>query len=326
MQKAGKIIHFVIGLLFVSCGIYAAYIGFTGQPIPFVQPYIDKVFSQQREDTPAAPKPKDEKKQHIYAYSFGELAAISKRIAAAASDEEARAIAKDYHLLNEDGSLTNEGINLNLQDGRVMQAQLVGIRHDEKADGAGKAGLTFVTTDAMDLHAMNDTNDTAGGWEKSAMRAWVNKEQFELLPADLQKHIVAVKKSTNNSGDARDASQVTTTDDKLWLLSSAEVCGTLDWFSHEYGKKLAHLDQVINAEGTQYERYRTAGVSAYSDPHQTLIKSYQRQDVAWWYRSPFAFVYKNLKQRYFYNALPTGYPYAYSVPSEKHGVVVGFCI
>lgn len=314
----GKVIRIVMSLLIVAAGATAVYLAYTGTPLPFIQGSANSTDTLKEQDTP--------QEKSLDDYSWAELSQISKEIAAASTDDQARALAQKYKLVDEQGKLSDEEVRLELSDGSVASAQLVGIRHDDMSDGSGKAGLTFVTKQALDQHSMNASADNAGGWEASEMRSWLASTVLPKFPAELQSTIVSVKKATNNTGNTRDASTVSTTDDKLWLLSATEVCGKIDWFAHEYGNQYAYLDDVVNTEGTQYERYTSEGITPHSDPSGTLIKNYQSEKSAWWYRSAFFFVYEGLEHRYFYNVLPTGYPYAYSAPNEQLGVVVGFCI
>ncbi len=62
--------------------------------------------------------------------------------------------------------------SVKLTDGKTLEYRIVGIDHDDLADGSGKAGLTFeVTNDVMGEQRMNATMTNAGGWEKSESSA-----------------------------------------------------------------------------------------------------------------------------------------------------------
>lgn len=92
--------------------------------------------------------------------------------------------------------------------------------HTFKVIGVGTdsgSGFTLCCEDIVTTHAMNSSNTTTGGWEKSAMRSWLSDTLLKALPSDLQSVIKAVpKKNTANYGAA-------TTSDKLWLPSFTEV-------------------------------------------------------------------------------------------------------
>ena len=131
-----------------------------------------------------------------------------------------------------------------LTDGKTLEYRIVGINHDDLADGSGKAGLTFeATNSALGYQKMNATNTNAGGWEKSELRGRLNSgDLWSLLPAELQSKVKAVKKLTDNQGGGK-ADTPTATTDKVFLLSATEVWGDMQ------------------SDGTQYEYYKSKGVT-----------------------------------------------------------------
>ena len=133
--------------------------------------------------------------------------------------------------------------SLRLTNGLSVTYRIIGINHDELADGSGKAGLTFEETNALDHQKMNPTKTNAGGWEKSELRGRLNSgDLWSLLPAELQSKVKSVKKMTDNKGGGTAGTPSVTTD-KVFLLSASEVYGDLD------------------SDGTQYEYYKSKGVS-----------------------------------------------------------------
>lgn len=134
--------------------------------------------------------------------------------------------------------------SVKLTNGETMYYRIIGINHDDLADGTGKAGLTFESTKRVWYQqSMNSKNTNAGGWEKSELRNRLNSgDLWAELPANLQVKIKAVAKATDNKGDGSAGAPSTTTD-KVFLLSSTEVWGNLD------------------GDGTQYEYYASKGVT-----------------------------------------------------------------
>ena len=134
--------------------------------------------------------------------------------------------------------------SVKLTNGQALEYRIVGINHDDLADGSGKAGLTFeATSTALGRQRMNATNTNAGGWEKSELRGRLNSgDLWTLLPAELQSKVKAVTKMTDNKGGGS-AGAPSATNDKVFLLSITEV----------YGDR--HTD------GTQYEYYKSKGVT-----------------------------------------------------------------
>ena len=131
-----------------------------------------------------------------------------------------------------------------LTDGKTLEYRIIGINHDDLADGSGKAGLTFeATNSALGYQKMNATNTNAGGWEKSELRGRLNTgDLWSLLPSELQSKVKAVTKMTDNQGGGK-AGTPTATTDKVFLLSATEVWGDMQ------------------SDGTQYEYYKSKGVT-----------------------------------------------------------------
>lgn len=134
--------------------------------------------------------------------------------------------------------------SVKLTNGETLEYRIIGINHDDLADGSGKAGLTFeVTNKALGPQRMSDTKINAGGWEKSELRGRLNSgDLWARLPSELQSKAKAVTKMTDNkSGDG--AGNVSATTDKVFLLSSTEVWGDLQ------------------SDGAQYDFYASKGVT-----------------------------------------------------------------
>ena len=139
--------------------------------------------------------------------------------------------------------------SLKLANGKTLTYRIIGINHDDLADGSGKAGLTFeATNNALGSQRMNApsttaTSTTVGGWEKSELRGRLNSgDLWSLLPAEVQSKAKAVTKMTDNQGGGKVGTPSATTD-KVFLLSTTEVYGDL------------------NSDGTQYEHYKSRGVT-----------------------------------------------------------------
>lgn len=144
--------------------------------------------------------------------------------------------------------------SMQLTDGSTLEYRIIGINHDDLADGSGKAGLTFLTylPNAIGgIHSeMNATETNAGGWEASELRAKMNGgEIWNLMPSNFQSKVKSVKKLTNNvgGGDKNKNAVVTATTDKLFLLSYSEIVPTSYWVS-DY--------PWTSSEGTQYEAFK----------------------------------------------------------------------
>ena len=137
--------------------------------------------------------------------------------------------------------------SVKLTNGKTMEYRIVGINHDDLADGSGKAGLTFeAANDALDQQRMNATNANAGGWEKSELRDRLNTgDLWALLPSELQSKVKSVTKMTDNKGGGTPSA----TTDKVFLVSTTEVYG--NFWSNDH----------LQSDGTQYEYYASKGVT-----------------------------------------------------------------
>ena len=222
-----------------------------------------------------------EPRQHLSEYSWEELARIGKELSTCNSETEALRHARAYGLCSNDGTLPADELkSLELTNGVTVNVRLAGIWHDQRSDGR-RAGLSFVFADAVEEHSMNHAfenalgknADSVGGWSASDMRAWLSSDLYYKLPVELRNSIVSVEKSTANivragdegydpghlSGSSTD--WITSTSDKLWLLSATELCGAIP--AAEDLDIDESISQVYRQEGSQYRLFATAQVAAF---------------------------------------------------------------
>ena len=226
------------------------------------------------------------------AYSWNELSTISQKLSEATSDEEGVDIAIGYHLLDSSGKLDGKTKAVTLSDGTVAHVMIAGIRQDDLSDG-GKAGLTLVFADAPVVHAMNPESSNEGGWEKSEMRSWLNDEFLGMLPSDLKGVVKAASKKTDSSASTTPGA-ASSTSDKLWLLSLAEIVGSVAPNDLVGGSGIPA--ETYNAEGKQYRLFADKKVAA-GDENAALERKFVGDDSEgsgivttgesspWWQRS-----------------------------------------
>ena len=190
-------------------------------------------------------------------YSWKDLKVIADEIAAAKDEESATGIAKKYHLVDEEGHLNASSYKtVKLKSGVESKAYIAAFNHDDRADGKGKAGITFMFDEVAPLKAaMNKDGANSGGWKDSDLRKTLNKQFIKELPSDLKKNLVKVKKLTNNTGVTTDVSSVTETEDTLWLPSAVELFGKPGIESESEGLISWQPDQVAvyEKEGDWYQ-------------------------------------------------------------------------
>lgn len=161
--------------------------------------------------------------------------------------------------------------SMKLSNGKTLEYRIIGINHDDLADGSGKAGLTFLTTSTTISSSVNAPETNVGGWEKSKLRAKMNSgEIWNLMPADFQYKVKSVRKLTNNVGGTGKNAAVTATSDKLFLLSYSEIVPTSYWAA-EY--------PWTSSEGSQYEAFKGKVTENHSN-NACLQIGYH-----WWERS-----------------------------------------
>ena len=191
--------------------------------------------------------------------------------------------------------------SIKLMNGQTLEYRIIGINHDNLADGSGKAGLTFLTTSTTINARMNATDTNAGGWERSELRQKMNSgEIWNLMPSDLQSKVKSVKKLTNNVGGADKNAAVTATSDKLFLLSYSEIVPTSYWASSY---------PWTSSEGTQYEAFKGKVTNNYSGNEILKIGS------SWWERS----VIPGTSNGFLY-------VYTYGDPSSSYSATSSGCV
>ena len=157
--------------------------------------------------------------------------------------------------------------SITLSDGSKLPFRLIGILHDDLADGSGrKAGLTFMAVNAMPkAYCMNGSmpsdntttcqggNTNKGGWRDSGLRRWMNGgEVWDMFPEAFRTGVSAVLKQSNNMEDGdTSGSAASATSDRLWLVSYRELVPTVYDGWKDYGGF-----QALNQEGGQYEFFK----------------------------------------------------------------------
>ncbi len=141
------------------------------------------------------------------------------------------------------------------------------------------------------------------------MRTSVMPTLLSQLPADLQSVIKSVYKKTSAGNKS---TTITTTNDKLFLLSEVEVNGTTATTYADEGEQYAYFKR--NGGYVQYgnDGYYPNGIKALSNG--------DGGSYPWWLRSPS--VTSRSHFRYVYGGGGVSYYYA----SISYGVSFGFCV
>lgn len=266
-------------------------------------------------------------KPSLDAYTWEELALISRKIQETSSIENALEIALTYHLVDCKHSLKSENTKtVRLSDGTKAQVQIVGFKADTLTDDGLPAGITFMFRTPIAMRAVNDSTAT-GGWEQSSLREWLAGEGMATLPNPLHHQIRSVRKLTNNTGATKDVSSITATDDKLWLPSMSELCGhqAPETFSEGY----EYLSALYSGEGDQYQLYREQGVSGLT-ANDAMIRTVDGKKICYWERTPSADCSEGADSTLFNRVGKDGDVFSWATPGNKPDqmtyVLPGFCI
>lgn len=148
--------------------------------------------------------------------------------------------------------------------GETLALAIVGKNIDDKADGSGKAKLTFGTKNLMAAtRQMNPTATNAGSFSGSTLYDHLVNVVLSGFPEDLKKIIKPVTKRTGAGGGSSDIVEEPMS---IWLFSEGEVYGT-------------NPNSAPN-EGYQYPYFSTA---------QNRVKKMfngSGNAAMWWERSP----------------------------------------
>lgn len=232
--------------------------------------------AQQASEPQATPEPEPETpavavRASVEDYSWDELSQLADMIAGAKDQSSALEIEKKYNLVSAAGTLDGtQAKTLQLSDGTSVKMRIAGFRHDQRSDGSGVAGITFLADSIVSVRPMNTPERV--DWSQTSLRAWLNGEFLGLLPDELSGKVVEVKKQTNRASDFSSQEE---TDDKVWLLSYFELVGEVSASSSRSG--------VYNPEGTQYQLFSDLG-GQWEGTNKAFMVS--GECANWWLRSP----------------------------------------
>lgn len=266
-------------------------------------------------------------KPSLDAYTWEEIALISRKIQETSSIEIALEIALTYHLVDSNHSLQNENTKtVRLSDGTKAQVQIVGFKADTLTDEGFPAGITFMFRTPIAVRPVNDSAAT-GGWEQSSLREWLAGEGMATLPYPLHQQIRSVRKLTNNTGATKEAASITVTDDKLWLPSMSELCGYQA--PETFAEGFEYLSALYSGEGNQYQLYREQGVSGLT-ANNTMIRTVDGKKICYWERTPSADCSEGADSTLFNRVGKDGDVFSWATPGndpdQKTYVLPGFCI
>lgn len=132
---------------------------------------------------------------------------------------------------------------------------LVAFDHDNKADGTGKAAMTFISEKTFDLGALATSEN--GWWGDSQMRSYCGNSLLNFLPTNVKEYIKPVTKLSAKPVD----STMYSTTDSIWVPSFIEVGLSASSSNGAY------------SEGTAYSRWFTSNARRIKNKMGTNIAS-----------------------------------------------------
>lgn len=226
----------------------------------------------------------------------------------------------DYELSPWEEIIYNKNYATDYQIGKLMdldfgeygvhQMELVAIDADDKADGSGKARMTWISKDIITLHEQPSTIKIDGwGSADNSMREFVNNTLMNQLPIEVKNSIVPVNKTYAVESTAYGdyfSTKTNTIEETLWIPSAREIFG-----------------QNITYNNTTSERHSENSGAIYDSIFKdsaSRIKTYNNVNTIWWTRTTFtdAGTYTLM------HVLNDGNLYLTEV--GNYGIVVGFCI
>ena len=203
---------------------------------------------------------------------------------------------------------------ITLSTGEKITLVILGFFHDTYYDSEYDEDTSYTITFGMKnclatRYQMNASNTNVGGWESSKMRTSVMPTLLSQLPADLQSVIKSVYKKTSAGNKS---TTITTTNDKLFLLSEVEVNGTTATTYADEGEQYAYFKR--NGGYVQYgnDGYYPNGIKALSNG--------DGDSCYWWLRSP------NVANTYAFRCVYYVGSVYVNGASNSFGVSFGFCV
>lgn len=133
--------------------------------------------------------------------------------------------------------------------------EIVGIDVDDRADGTGKAGLTWISKTLLNTtHRMNPADSSGaigtggnGGWENCEMRTYLKETIKPLIPETVRNGIVEVTKVQSTVTDGTMVKDGQTSTEDVWIPSNHEIFNTVTTYESTgatYTKFASSADRI----------------------------------------------------------------------------------
>lgn len=190
--------------------------------------------------------------------------------------------------------------------------------HFERADGTGLAHVSMDLVYCLNqTRRINSSNTNAGGWydpanNRTELRNWLNNNLLKALPTKFQQMLSVVNITSSIGNGKNESYDITTAQDRLYLLSSTEI----------FGSTSAPYKWEVSENAEIPEGLSVARMPIYVDANNR-IKRMGNEDgstTSWWTRSPLPG-----SSTYFVFVSTGGSSSSYNA-GNSFGVAFGFCI
>ena len=193
-------------------------------------------------------------------------------------------------------------VDLDFGEYGIHPMELVAMDADDKADGFGKAKMTWISKDIITIRNMNEQWDKSGGWENSDLRSWLIEEVINDIPQLVANNIIQVNKTYLDGNDTK------TCTDNIWIPSCNEVFHTDSYYGNKYENSGCKYDEAFPF----VEHPETQSVD-----YSSQARLYNGNECIWWTRT---------KKSHLYTCISSHGggedKYAY----DELGIVIGFCL
>lgn len=161
-------------------------------------------------------------------------------------------------------------IPLDLGSEGVVNMQIAAFDADDKADGSGKAPISWISNELLkSYHRMNPSlvsngdgtyqegTGTIGGWEKCELRTYLNNTIKPLIPEYVRNKIVSVTK-TQPAYDTAGTKFTQVTEDDVWIPSNDECAGSNSMYYELFKDTDENRIKIVNGMSGRYWYFRSA--------------------------------------------------------------------
>lgn len=183
-----------------------------------------------------------------------------------------------YHIVKGDYATAyaiGELVPLTFGTGVNINMQIAAFNADDKADGSGKAHISFISKELLAVYRMNPSRTPSsapynegtgaiGGWEKSEMRTYLRGAIKSFLPSTVKSAIVEVTK-VHTAYDTVASPFTQATRDDVWIPAWTEIATSSSLYGSLFPNNASRIKYNAGASNASdwWTRMATASSSFY---------------------------------------------------------------